>query len=595
MYIPLFIHSHYSVLQGLNNPKEIIAAAKTHNMSAIAMTDINNISGCIEFYKEAKKEKIKPIIGSLIQTDEGTLLLIALNKEGYVDLLQIIAELNSKKHFKNTYYSFPLNTLSKFSLTNLIAITGHENSTLYNSIVYEFKIKETWQDLSDLNILKLQDLFKDNLYLELQFSEYDTFSKEVKEKIIIIANKYQLQLVATPRVYFLNKKDEELHQILISIQEKKPLYEINKINSPVYKYFNGYRFYLPTIEEFEKEINNKEAIENTNKIADRIENYELSKEPTLPKFKCPNKKNTEQYFRELCEVGWQKKIQPILQKSNEQIYKTRLEHELKVFKEANLFDYFLIIKDMLDYARSKNYLVGVGRGSSSGCLISYLLGITQIDPIPHNLLFERFFNAGRAKSLPDIDCDFESCSRDEIIEYIIKKYGKNNVSSIATYGTLMGRASLKAIFRAYNDLSFSEQNEITKAIPDKAKISDELQAMKLAGEESSVIRWTLLNKSKYLEQWCKIIDGKLEGPLADKFDKAIRLEGVLSTRSRHAAGVVVAPSNLKLLVPLIYDEKNKVQIIGCQMNDLEEIGLIKMDCLGLSTLDRLHDINNFEN
>lgn len=582
MYIPLFAHSHYSVLHGLNNPKEIVSKAKELGLPAIALTDIDNCSGCIEFYKEAKKQNIKPIIGSLINIEEGTLLLIAKNNSGLIELYQILAKINSNKKIS-------LIDLSKFDFTDIYCIVGHEGSVLYNSIVHNYKIKEASVSLSKICIDDLLTLFGYNLFIELQFSEYDLFSDLIKEKYLALSDKYDIPLVACPRVYYLDKVDQDLHQILISIREKKHIDEINKINQPTYKFFNGYDFFLPSSEEFIKRINNQDAIENTLNIANSIEDYKLSKQPTLPKFSCPDNKDSENYTRELCQQSWKTKLVNI----DETVYKNRLEMELSVFKQAGLFDYFLIIKDILDFARSKGYLVGVGRGSSSGCLVSYLLNITQVDPIKHNLLFERFYNAGREKSFPDIDCDFEARSRDDVIEYITKKYGKNNVAQIATYGTLMGRAALKAIFRTDNDISFAEQNEITKVIPDKARISDELQNMKNAGEEASVIKWTLLNKKKHLEQWCFLENGKLEGPLAEKFKKAIKLEGVISTRSRHAAGVVIGPSSLKKLVPLILDDKNNKLIIGCPMGDLDEIGLLKMDILGLTNLDKIKDINEF--
>lgn len=584
IYIPLHIYSHYSIKDGLNNPKEIVEIAKKHNLPAIALTDIDNISGCIEFYKIAKQEKIKPIIGSLINLDEGSLLLIALNKNGYSNLLQITSWINSGKKDKNLD-NFNCNT------EDIICIVGHEGSTLYNSLSYKYQIKKAWQDLTDINIGKLRGLFKFNLYIELQYSEYDKFSDVIKEKLIGIATKYQLDLVVCPRVYYLEEANKDLHQILVSEKEKKPLADLNQINSTVYKFFDGYKFYLPSYEELKNQINNDIAIENTIKIADKVEDYELFKMPALPKFKTPHKQTSEAFCEQLCREGWARRIQPIILPSDEKLYKSRLNEEFEVFKNANLFDYFLIIKDILDYARSKDYLVGVGRGSSSGCLISYLLGITQIDPIKYNLLFERFYNAGREKSLPDIDCDFEARSRDDIITYITKKYGKSNVGQISTYGTLMGRAALKAIFRAYNDISFGEQNEITKIIPDKAKISDELQQMKEQGEQPSVIRWTLLNKKKYLEPWCVIKDGKLTGPLAEKFRKAIELEGVYFNKSKHAAGVVIGHTTLDTIIPMIWDDKSKRQIIGCEMTELEYAGLCKMDILGLSTLDRIKDIN----
>lgn len=595
MYTPLHIYSHYSILQGLNSPKDIIEEAKNRGHEAVALTDINNMSGAIEFYKEAKSNKIKPIIGSTINTDKGSIVLLALNKEGYVELLSLVATLNTKEHFKGSKLEISIEELSKFDFSNIVCLTGHEDSTLYNCLVHKYKIKEAYEDLVHLHIQELLDFIpQENLYIELQFSENDHFSNnDVKKLLIQIGQKYKLSILSSPRVYFLNKEDKQLHQILISAKEKQPLDKINQINNKVYKFFSDYRFYLPTEEEFK----NCQYIEETNKLADKVEDYNLFRAPSLPTFPCPEGFTSESYFKHLVVEGWLEKLSHLTDEEID-IYALQVHTETQVFKEANLFDYFLIVHDIINYAKSKGYLLGAGRGSVGGCITAYLLGITQIDSIKYNLLFERFYNQGRNDiksgkiSLPDIDMDFPAHSREDIINYIIKKYGKSNVTQIATYGTLMGRAALKAVFRAYNDTSFSEQNEITKHIPDKAKISDKLQEMKNeSGYEATVIQWALQNKKRHFEQWCIYKDGRLDGPLSNHFEKAIKLEGVISTASKHAAGVVVGPSDLSKLVPLIYDEKTERQIIGCPMTDLDFIGLCKMDILGISSLDRLEDIN----
>lgn len=218
-----------------------------------------------------------------------------------------------------------------------------------------------------------------------------------------------------------------------------------------------------------------------------------------------------------------------------------------------------------------------------------------MDSIKYGLIFSRFFNAGRKNSLPDIDTDFPTHSRQDIIQYIFKKYTTKNAMHIATYQTLMGRAAIKAVFRAHPELSFEEVNNITKNIVDKAKISDELQLVKDAGEEPSVIKWCLENKSEALSEWCTIDkDDKLDGPLAKRFDQAIRLEGVICAASKHAAGICLSKEPINTVCPIIYDAKENQQIIGCQFTELEYIGLTKIDVLGLSALDKLEGINDLE-
>lgn len=590
MYIPLFVHSHYSVLQGLAKPKDIIAAAQERGMQAIALIDINNMSGAIEFYKTAKDKKIKPIIGTCITTNEGELVLIALNKAGYHELLQLVNVLNSKTCLINDKISITLDQLKELSLNNIICLTGHEGSTLYNKIIQDFKFRDNWEENTDIHLVYLSNIFKDRLYIELQYSECDKLSEQIKTEYIKLAFDFQIKLIACPRAYYINLYDQELHKILISTKENKSLKDLENINGENYKFFAGYNWYLPTNEEFCSIIKHDRAIENTNIIADMVEDYNLSLPASLPDFKCPKKLTAEEYFKQLCNEGWKTKILGRIPKDQLQKYKDRIEEEIAVFKEANLFNYFLIVKDIIDYAISKNSLVGTGRGSIGGCLTGYLLGIHQIDSIKYNLIFSRFYNAGRKGSLPDIDTDFEPNSRDDIIKFIIKKYGKENAMQIATYSTLMGRHALKAVFKAYNDVGFAEQNEITKHIVDKAKISDQLQDMKDSGEEPSVIRWCLINKSEQFSNWCNIgVDGQLQGPLADRFEKAIKLEGINSATSVHAAGIVIAPKPLRELVPIVLS-KDKSQIIGCSMNDLDFVGVCKIDCLSLSTLSRLKDV-----
>lgn len=587
-YTPLHVYSHYSLLRGLNSPKTIAKYCKKIGIESCALTDINNVSGCIEFYKACKENGIKPIIGSCVSTTEGSIILLAKNKLGYKELLQIIASLNSKKHYNNSLI-IPLDEISKFKLDNIICITGHEGSSLYNCITENFKIKENWQQNVEQYLGALKKLFQ-NLYIEFQFSEQDTFSQEVRIALIAISIKYNLPEVICPRVYYLDKQDKELHKILLSIDTGKSIAELNQINDPLYKFFGEYKFHLPNINEFEE--SESVRLETSNLIAKEIEDYGIQQLPAMPKFKSGNDKTSEENFREEVAKGWNLKIKGNIPINEQQKYKTRIEEEIAVFKETNLFDYFLIIKDIIDYAKSKNYLVGAGRGSVGGCLTSYLLGIHQLDSIKYNLLFERFYNKGRTTSLPDIDTDFEKRSRSDIINYIVQKYGKKNVMHIATYGTLMGRAALKAVFRAYKDISFAEQNEITKNIVDKAKISDELQLMKDAGEDTSVIKWCLKNRPNNFTNWCSLNeDGQLDGPLATRFEQAIKLEGVISTLSKHAAGICIGPESLKNLVSIIFDPKEKQQIIGCQFQDLEYAGLLKMDLLAISTLDRLKDIN----
>ena len=252
----------------------------------------------------------------------------------------------------------------------------------------------------------------------------------------------------------------------------------------------------------------------------------------------------------------------------------------------------MIVKDIVDYVRSQNCLPGPGRGSAAGCLVSYLIGITAIDPIRYDLIFERFYNTGRNTdshiSMPDIDVDVPIEHRENIINYIKDKYGHDKVSQMITFNTLKGRGALKEVLRVYGNISFEEMNKITKNIPDEAKIADELQEMKEEDGEASIIKWSLENNGDKLKEWCYLDDeGQLQGPLAKRFEQAIRLEGSKYNQSKHAAGIAIANNPLNSICPMIWDTKANQNIAGFEMSDLESIGVIKFDILGIALLDKI--------
>jgi DNA polymerase-3 subunit alpha len=328
-----------------------------------------------------------------------------------------------------------------------------------------------------------------------------------------------------------------------------------------------------------------------------IESYDILNKPALPNFECPKGFNPDEYLRELCRNGWRDKIANNIPKDKQQIYVDRIKEELDVLQGAGLSSYFLIIQDILNNVKSNNWLPGPGRGSAAGCLVSYLIGITAIDPIKYDLLFSRFYNSGRNTadriSMPDIDVDVPINKREEIISYIKNKYGSNKVSQMITYNTMKGRGALKEVLRVYGNVAFEEMNRITKYIPDEAKIADELQEMKEDTGEASIIRWALENNVDKLKEWCYINEeGELSGPLAKRFEQAIRLEGTKSNQSKHAAGIVISIDELSNVCPMIYDSKNDQLIAGMEMQDLESLGVIKFDILGVAMLDKIMTISD---
>ena len=270
----------------------------------------------------------------------------------------------------------------------------------------------------------------------------------------------------------------------------------------------------------------------------------------MPNFPTPSKESEEEYLKQLSRDGWARLLLEtgkVIEPEDKQIYLDRFIKEFDVIKSANLFGYFLIVQDIVAYVNKMGWLSGPGRGSAAGCLISYLIGITQIDPIEFDLLFERFYNSGRNTedniSLPDIDMDVPGNKRDEIIKYLKDKYGHSNVSQMLTFGRLQGRSALKEVLRINGACGFSEMNEITKAIPNEAEISDQLQEME--EEDRSIIRWALENNADDLRGYCFINDkNELDGDYAEFFDQAIKIEGTFKTQRKHAAGVVISAEEL---------------------------------------------------
>ena len=347
-------------------------------------------------------------------------------------------------------------------------------------------------------------------------------------------------------------------------------------------------------------LHTQEEIENTNFVNDLIEEYDILSKPKLPPFECPKGYDDAEYLRQLCRDGWKDKIANVIPKEDHQIYIDRIKYELDVLQGANLSSYFLIVQDIVEYVRKNGWLPGPGRGSAAGCLVSYLIGITSIDPIKYGLLFDRFYNAGRNTegriSMPYIDVDVPINKRELIIEYIKNKYGGDKVSQMVTFNTIKGRGALKDVLRVYGNIGFEEMNRITKNIPDEAKIADELQEMKEETGEASIIRWALENNEDKLKEWCYIDDhGELQGPLAKRFEQAIRLEGTKSNQSKHAAGIAISAEPLKDLCPMVYDSKNEQLIAGMEMQDLENIGIIKFDILGVAMLDKIMTIQDLLN
>ena len=328
-------------------------------------------------------------------------------------------------------------------------------------------------------------------------------------------------------------------------------------------------------------------------IASMCEDYDILGQPMLPEFECPENKSEEAHLRQLCRDGWRDKLSGILTEDQKNEYTERVKKELDVISNAKLSGYFLIVRDIVNSVRSRNHIPGPGRGSAAGCLVSYLIGITQLDPIRYGLIFERFYNAGRNTgghvSLPDIDIDVPATKRDETIDYIRSKYGNDRVGQMVTFGRLQGRSALKEVLRMNDACSYDEMNAITKSLPHEHEVSDQLAEM----DEPSVIQWTLMNQPDSLKDYCRLNDdGNLEGDYAKLFAQAMRIEGTFKSQGKHAAGVVISSHKLDEVCPMVRDKKGAEKIAGLEMNDLEAMGHVKFDILGISLMDKIMGIRD---
>jgi DNA polymerase III subunit alpha len=614
-YNPLHCHSMYSLLDGLSKPSQIADRCHEIEATACALTDHGNIAGAIKFHQQMKKRGIKPILGCEIylcndkadvQNKENKelshFIVLAKNVSGWKKLIALVSESNRPDFF----YHKPrldLENLSKFLDGNIIGFCGHLGSLIADKIIYENKVVPDWKNIGIKIIGDLKSIFgKENFFLESQLMDKDNCPLQIKltEAIRELGKITDTKVICTPDAHYARKEDVSDQRILLCNSLKTTFPEISrKINNnqkvPMECFFNSDNFHILSQEEMNS-LHTEEEIENTQLVSQMCDEYEISSKPNLPPF--DSNQSPDEFLRQLCRNGWKEKISGSISSDKQENYVKRIKYELDILQGAGLSSYFLIVQDIVNHVRSKGWLPGPGRGSAAGCLVSYLIGITSIDPIRYNLLFDRFYNSGRNTSdrisMPDIDVDVPIQKREQIIEYIKDKYGHGKVSQMITFNTMKGRGAIKDVLRVYGNIGFDEMNKITKNIPDEAKIADDLQEMKDETGEASIIRWALENESDKLKEWCYLDDNNvLQGPLAKRFEQAIRLEGVKVNQSKHAAGVAIANDNLSNICPMIYDSKTKTNIAGMEMEDLETIGVVKFDILGVAMLDKIMFVSDY--
>ena len=600
-------------MDGLSKPSDIVNRCNEIGVGSCAITDHGNISGAVQFYQQMKSNNIKPILGCELYISRkdseikepsnanlSHFVVLAKNYDGWKTLIKIVSESNKPSNF----YHKPRLDIEKLSQLldgNIIGICGHLGSYIADIAL---RARGSTNKILIDEVYRMKDIFgMDNFFLESQLMDRENNPEQTDVTNILreIAKTTNTKMVATPDAHYCKKEDAFDQRVLLCNNLRTTMNDINKkiLNDeeiPMSCFFKSDNFHILSNEEMYS-LHTQEEIENTHLIDSMCEEYNILSQPQLPDFDCSDKGGPAEYLRQLCRDGWLEKIQNNIDKELHASYVDRIKYELDVLQGANLSSYFLIVQDIVRYVSENKWLPGPGRGSAAGCLVSYLIGITSIDPMKYQLIFERFYNAGRNTkdriSMPDIDIDVPINKREDVISYIKNKYGQNKVSQMITFNTMKGRGALKEVLRVYGNISFQEMNEITKNIPDEAKIADSLQEMKEDTGEASIIKWSLENNSDKLKQWCYMDkDQNLTGPLAKRFEQAIRLEGTKSNQSKHAAGVVISRSDLDTVCPMVYDTKNKQTIAGMEMQDLESIGVIKFDVLGIAMLDKIMCISD---
>lgn len=560
----LHVHTEYSLLDGASKIKELVHHTKELGMDSIAITDHGVMYGVIDFYKAARAEGIKPIIGCEVYVAPGSrfdrelgkgenryyhLVLLAENDIGYRNLTKIVS-----RGFTEGYYYKPRvdrEVLQEFheGVIALSACLAGEVAT---------KLRQGFYEEAKQAALEHQEIFgKGNYFLELQDHGIPE-QRMVNQGLMRMSQETGIELVATNDIHYVKESDAEAHDILLCIQTAKKVSDEDRMR------YDGGQYYLKSPEEMAELFPYaKQALENTGKIAERCNVEIVFGEQKVPKFDVPEGFTAYTYLQALCEEGLNRRYNDVTTELQE-----RLDYELTTIEKMGYVDYFLIVWDFIKYAKDNGIAVGPGRGSAAGSLVSYCLGITDIDPIRYSLLFERFLNPERV-SMPDIDVDFCYERRQEVIDYVVRKYGKEKVVQIVTFGTMAARMVLRDVGRAL-DMPYAAVDRVAKMIPMGG------QGHNITIKEAVEISADL--KTAYNE----------EADVRYLLDMSQKLEGLPRHASMHAAGVVIGQKSIDEFVPLSRGSEDAITT-QFNMTTIEELGLLKMDFLGLRTLTVIQD------
>jgi DNA polymerase-3 subunit alpha len=570
-FVHLHLHTEFSLLDGANRIDELLDRAQQLQMPAVAMTDHGNLFGAMKFYKAAQARGIKPILGCEAYISPTTrfdrsmqgmqaaahhITLLATNYQGYQNLARLI----SKAYLEGFYYRPRIDKeLLAEHAAGLIGCTGCLKGEV-NGHILQGNLRQAVESVDSYR----QIFGPDNFYLELM-SHGVPGQTDVNKHLVAFSRELGLPMVATNDCHYLRREDAAPHDILLCIGTGKSINDAHRMR------YSQQEFYFKSSEEmYQVFAEVPEACLNTLAIAERCDLRLPFDTPLLPRYQAPDGLSLDIYLEQVARQGLEERLRSLRQRrgatlaGQEPLYWQRLQQELEIICTTGYSGYFLIVWDFIRYAREHDIPVGPGRGSSAGSLVAYALRITDIDPLEYNLLFERFLNPERV-SLPDIDIDFCMERRDEVIQYVTEKYGKDNVSQIITFGTMLAKGVLRDVGRVL-DMPYSEVDRIAKLVPNRLNIT----------------------LDEALQEEPRLRELQASDPQVSRLlDTACRLEGLTRHASVHAAGVVISPAPLVDFVPLYKGVKGEV-VTQYAMDDVEGMGLLKMDFLGLRTLTVLH-------
>ncbi|NNK82791.1 MAG: DNA polymerase III subunit alpha, partial [Flavobacteriaceae bacterium] len=609
-FVHLHNHSQFSILQSTMSIKELVQNAVTNNMSAVALTDHANMMGAFHFVKEvnnynavlknkiakaisegkeANYNEIKPIVGCEFFVCEDHLdkshkdygyqiVLLAKNKNGY----QNLAKMSSIAYTDGFYYvpRIDKSVIEKYK-EDIIVLTGN----LYGEV--PSKLLNVGEKQAEEALLWWKEKFQDDLYVEIMRHNQEDENR-INPVLITLAKKHNVKIVASNNVYYSKKEDANAHDILLCVKDGE------KQATPKGR-GRGYRYGLPNDEYYFKSDEEMkelfkdipEAIINTNEVIDKIESYQLAREVLLPAFKIPKefvdyqdaidggKRGENSYLKHITYQGAKRRYGELTPEIKE-----RIEFELNTIKNTGYPGYFLIVEDFIREARNMNVSVGPGRGSAAGSVVAYCLWITNIDPLKYDLLFERFLNPDRV-SMPDIDIDFDDEGRSRVMDYVINKYGANQVAQIITYGTMAAKSSIRDTARVL-DLPLGDADRIAKLIPTMSKLK------KIFGLDAKELKGKFRSEDlEKVNQLLNISEG--EDLEAETVNQARKLEGSIRNTGIHACGVIITPDDITNFVPIATAKDSDLYVTQFDNAVVESAGLLKMDFLGLKTLTLIKD------